>query len=320
MKEIKPCPLCNTECEVYSLSILNQLFTVDCSLCGKYNITDVTIRVLGKRKDSLYIISGVTRNFYELHKGADGFFVIKSEMIEDDSKFQAEFLSKSPKSVLEKVLLLLQYISRKTNYPGDDVFINLSQDYSVCFCKNSSELNFYLKHLKEIGDIKMGIAANGGHNTSLTAEGWRKVESLRKPNIESKQAFVAMWFDESMNEIFEKGICPLGDEKDESYTGFKMLRIDQEPFNDKICDHIIAEIRQSRFMIADCTELRPAVFFEAGYAMGLGIAVIFTCKEGTDIKKCFDTDHYNHILWKDADDLKNKLKDRILATIGKVRS
>jgi nucleoside 2-deoxyribosyltransferase len=128
-----------------------------------------------------------------------------------------------------------------------------------------------------------------------------------------------MWFDESMDEMFEKAICPLGDEKDESYTGFKMLRIDQKHFNDKICDHIIAEIRKSRFMIADCTELRPPVFFEAGYAMGLGLPVIFTCKEGTDIKKCFDTDHYNHIVWKDADDLKDKLKDRILATIGKVR-
>jgi len=318
MEEKKTCHLCNAQCEVDSSGPLNDHYTIKCPVCGKYYLSDFAIDFLDKRKDDFHIISGITRNFYELHKDTGESFVIKAVMIKDDAIFQAEFISKAPKSVLEKALLLLQYISRKSNYPGDDMFINLSQDYSVCFCKNADELKFYLKYLNEIRDIKIGAATREGHNISLTAEGWRKVENLEKPNIESKQAFVAMCLAESMNEIFEKGICPLGDEKDKSYTGFKMLRITQKHFNDKICDHIIAEIRQSRFMIADCTELRPAVFFEAGYAMGLGLPVIFTCNEGTDIKKCFDTDHYNHIVWKDADDFKNKLKDRILATIGKV--
>jgi len=314
MKEINPCPLCKTKCEIYGIPPFNQRFTISCPSCGKYNLTDIAIQVLDKRKDSFHIISGITRNFRELHKDTDGFYVIKGEMIDDDAKFQAEFISKAPKSVLEKALFLLQYISRKTNYPGDKVLVTPSQDYPICFCKNAKELIFYINHIRDNGDVKADETMKD-YSLSLTIKGWQKVESLNNPNIESKQAFVAMWFDESMNEIFEKGVCPLGDEKDESYTGFKMLRIDQKHFNDKICDNIIAEIRRSRFMIADCTKLRYAVFFEAGYAMGLGLPVIFTCKEGTDIKKCFDTDHYNHIVWKDADDLRNKLKDRILATI-----
>jgi nucleoside 2-deoxyribosyltransferase len=98
-----------------------------------------------------------------------------------------------------------------------------------------------------------------------------------------------------------------------------MLRIDTKKFNDKICDHIVAEIRRSRFMIADVTRHRRAVYFEAGYAIGLGLEVIWTCR-GDHMKRAeriFDTRQYNHIVWTTHEDLREKLKDRILATIGK---
>jgi hypothetical protein len=324
MTEKKACPLCGTKCDVYSI-IVSDHNTIDCPLCGKYSLTGRTKIYLDSRKDSFSIISGVTRNFYELHKDTSAPFVISNEMITDDSKFQAEFISKAPKSVLEKAALLLQYIARNSNEkPSTPVLIMPEIDYPIAFCKDKDELKFYIDYLtkreliiSKCNNPQITHLEEPTYNISLTVDGWVEVEKLKRPNLESKQAFVAMWFIDSMNEIFEKGICPLGDEKDKSYTGFKMLRIDQKHFNDKICDHITADIKQSRFMIADCTELRPAVFFEAGYAMGLGLPVIFTCREGTDIKKCFDTDHYNHIVWKDADDLKNKLRDRILATIEK---
>jgi len=315
MKEINPCPLCKTKCEIYSIAPLNQLFTIDCPSCGKYNLTDIAIHVLDIRKDSFHIISGITRNFCELHKDTDGFFVIKGEMIDDEAKFQAEFISKAPKSVPEKALLLLQYICRKSNYPGDKVLVNPSQDYPICFCKNAKELIFYINHIRDSGDIKADGTMRD-YTLSLTIKGWQKVESLNRPNIESKQAFVAMWFDECMDNIFKNGIEAIEDD-----TGFKMFRVDKIQFNDeKICDKVISKIKESRFLIADVTEQRQAVYFEAGYAMGMGLPVIWTCKE-SDIKKCcFDTRQYNHIFWKDAEDLRTQLKERILATIGKANN
>jgi hypothetical protein len=324
MTEKKACPLCGTECTIYSI-IMSDHNTIDCLLCGKYNLAGRAKEHLNSRKHSFYIISGVTRNFYELHKDTSDPFVISYEMITDDAKFQAEFISKAPKSVLEKASLLLQYIARNSNEkPSTPVSITVETDYSIIFCKDRDELNFYINYLTKRGLIRsqnthpelshLKDIVDTTYDISLTFDGWVEVEKLKRPNLESTQAFVAMWFDDSMNEIFEKGILPLGDKNE---TGFKMVLIKQKHFNDKICDHILAEIKQSRFVIADCTGLRHAVLFEAGYAMGLGLPVIFTCKEGTDIKKCFDTDHYNHIVWKDADDLKNQLRDRILATIGK---
>ena len=280
----------------------------ECPACGNYSITGRAQFHLRNRKESLYIISGVTRNHYELYESP---FIITEEMVRDDLEFQAEFQNKMPKSVLDKASLLLQYIARKSSHPGDSVLINPSQDYPICFCKNAKELIFYINHIRDVGDIEEEGTMQDS-SLSLTAEGWRKIENTAKLNLESKQSFVAMCFNESLKEIFTKGIAPL-----ETDTGFKMYRVDQEPFNEKICDRVIADIRKSRFLIADVTGLRHAVFFEAGYAMGLGLPVIFTCKKGTEIENCFDTRQYNHIVWENAEDLKTKLKDRILATIGK---
>jgi nucleoside 2-deoxyribosyltransferase len=123
-----------------------------------------------------------------------------------------------------------------------------------------------------------------------------------------------MWFDGQMDSVFKDGILAL-----EAETGFRMLPIDMKQFNEKICDQIVAEIRRSRFLIADVTGHRQGVYFEAGFAMGLGLPVIWTCRED-QINEChFDTRQYNHITWKTPEELRDKLKNRILATIGSAR-
>ena len=86
-------------------------------------------------------------------------------------------------------------------------------------------------------------------------------------------------------------------------------------FNDKICDEIIAHIRKAKFVIADVTQHKTGVYFEAGFAMGLGKPVIWTCKEEDLEKVHFDTRQYNHIFWKDENDLYERLTRRIQATI-----
>jgi hypothetical protein len=58
------------------------------------------------------------------------------------------------------------------------------------------------------------------------------------------------------------------------------------------------------------------VYFEAGYAMPLGLPVIWLCQEDDKNRVHFDTRQYNHIFWKDIEDLRTQLRNRILATIG----
>ena len=56
------------------------------------------------------------------------------------------------------------------------------------------------------------------------------------------------------------------------------MRVDFVEHNDKICDKIVAEIRTCQFLVADGTLQRAGVYFDAGFEMGLGRPVIWTCR------------------------------------------
>ena len=61
---------------------------------------------------------------------------------------------------------------------------------------------------------------------------------------------------------------------------------------------------------------RGSVYYEAGFAHGFKIPVIFTCRKNAI--KCihFDTRQYNHIVWETSIELKERLTNRIAAVIG----
>lgn len=141
-------------------------------------------------------------------------------------------------------------------------------------------------------------------------EGWQKFEELQKRQPDSKQCFVAMSFNSELNDIYERGI-----KKAVKDAGFKPIRIDREEHNEKICDKIIAEIRKSRFIVADFTQQKHGVYFEAGFAMGLNIPVLWLCRKDDVDNLHFDIRQYNHIVWENHDDLYTQLKNRIQAVI-----
>jgi nucleoside 2-deoxyribosyltransferase len=162
---------------------------------------------------------------------------------------------------------------------------------------------------------RTSTSQNTIHEVMLRPPGYARLAELDGTTTASKQAFVAMWFDDSMKDAYEKGIAPAIRD-----AGYEPLRIDKKDHNNKIDDEIIAEIRRSRFVVADFTQgdtgARGGVYYEAGFAHGHGIPVIFTCMEDIIGKVHFDTRQYNHITWKTPDDLRQSLARRISATIG----
>ena len=124
-----------------------------------------------------------------------------------------------------------------------------------------------------------------------------------------------MWFDRSMDQAYEKGIGPAIEE-----AGYEPLRIDRREHNGKIDDAIIAGIRRSRFLVADFTQgacgARGGVYYEAGFAHGLNMPVLFTCRQDAIEHVHFDTRQYNQITWETPEDLRTRLVQRISATIG----
>ena len=99
-----------------------------------------------------------------------------------------------------------------------------------------------------------------------------KIEHLYK--ITGNKCFVAMWFDPSLENAFKNGF-----KKAIRESGYKPLRIDKKEYNESIYAEIVTEIRQSKLVVADFTGNREGVYFEAGFAHGLGIPVIYTCRK-----------------------------------------
>jgi nucleoside 2-deoxyribosyltransferase len=84
----------------------------------------------------------------------------------------------------------------------------------------------------------------------------------------------------------------------------------------RIDDEIIAQIRKSRFMVADFTSQNPGAYFEAGLMQGLGRPVFWMCNDAEREKLHFDTRQYNHILYTDLGDARVRLHNRIIAVVG----
>jgi nucleoside 2-deoxyribosyltransferase len=90
-------------------------------------------------------------------------------------------------------------------------------------------------------------------------------------------------------------------------------------------DQIVALIRDSRFVVADLTLNRGGVYYEAGFAFGLGTPVIPTCREdhldeaNTETKIHFDVRHLNVLTWNDGKlpEFRERLKTRIEAVLGR---
>lgn len=216
-----------------------------------------------------------------------------------------------PSLVSERLNRTLQNIHKSSTYPGQRIKFALERDGPVFFAENAHAMIFLAKTLQEKGWISCSFTTDAV-DVTLTEAGWGRIAELESGGTrkESRVVFVAMWFDESLQLAWKEGF-----QKAIEGTGYQALRIDLKEHNEKICDSIIAEIRKSRFLVADFTGHRGGVYYEAGFAKGLGMEVIWTCRE-TDLEKThFDTRQYNHIVWKDEKDLLEKLKRRIEATI-----
>ena len=154
-----------------------------------------------------------------------------------------------------------------------------------------------------IRDLQSTIATIRGYISEM-----KRAISL---NQFSRDCFVAMWFDDSMEETYQVGIySPL------KKMGYNPIRIDKKAHNERIDRQIFDGIRKSRFVVSDITGHRGGVYYEAGFAAGLGLPVIQTCNESDFSKRHFDVFTINTIVYKTNEDLAEKLRQRVMETIG----
>ncbi len=298
------CFLCeSSDIDLYPAARNPLNIQVKCPICGYYTITTLVVGsgLWEKESAKRHLLSALTRQASD----AGSPMTITTENL-------YQLLDSVPKfdTPLENINLTLLLVMKKQSRADEYVNLDPNKDYPLVYVHDAAEFYHIIRTLFQQGFLEYDKSAGRQEEVRLTPQGWKQALELQKTQRISDQAFVAMSFAKELHEVWEKGIKPALES-----TGFKPCRVDQEEHNEKIDDRIIVGIRQSGLLVADFTGHRQGVYFEAGLAMGLGIPVIYTCKD-TDIDTAhFDTRQYNHVVWTEPSELKSKLSLRISATI-----
>lgn len=165
---------------------------------------------------------------------------------------------------------------------------------SVLFERERGEFSQKYSHRVAIEDFDM-LNQDTDDVDQLAEDVLALCEDLMTPNT----VFVIMSFKEEFDDLYAayRAAC-----KD---FGFEAVRTDQVFSLERIIPRILDGIRRSAFVIADVTETSPNVFYEVGFAEGLGRPVIATAKEGTSLP--FDIADTPVVFWSNLEDLKQKL-------------
>ncbi len=317
------CPICNTACRAIPLDNADA-HKIKCGICGTYVATG---QYLASKGISLLIpiervkLGGVIREAEDEGRAPP----------ELDYPQVAAILSRTRvPGALEQADAMIDFIARKTTF-GEHTALEHEQLWACRLFMKSVEAFKALAGALHVSGLMNGKADETVHGYRLTLAGWERARAIQKTKGSGNQAFVAVWFHGGMNNAFNLGFEPALKE-----TGYEPYRVDRAHHNNRIDDEIMGQIRRSKILVADATGARPSVYYEAGFAYGLDIPVIWCCNSAlrghafepsavapdlekppaaisTDWFKCvaFDTNHLNFILWATETELHERLAARI---------
>ncbi len=295
------CPLCGNGAESQRIPVQNRTGYV-CPFCGRFSIHDDV-----SFDDIKYLLAGY---LFEINHRADTGNPI---ILNKQSIQQILVSSLLPSNILDKIIKCLKYLSIETKYYGEEIEVPPVAMYAY----NLEEAFDIVSDLDTQG-LLHSSSTQGFLGASITFDGLFYVEKYQK-ELKTNQCFIAMWFNSETDDLWKKAIKPgcLA-------AGYNPVKIDLLPHNDNIVDKILAEIRRSLFLIADFTGQNRGVYYEAGFAKGLGKQVIQLCRkdyfEGSDRehKLHFDNTQVNTRLWEQGkeEELKEKIQFNIEANFG----
>lgn len=335
MKKSEICPFCNS---LANSEIDYDKGTVlwECPTCGRFKLS---VHLVGNDflkpnfKDMV-----ATYLFYNgVHQKAEDLFASKRQYIwldnephkSDENNYFEDVTMDQIKAFYnvnftQKISMILLDVAKRSRFFDNWVRYSFNQILSMTFGKRwdnnriyhedilTNQILFILSYLKNNHFIDYGINnPNGDYSLKMLTSGWARVENTEQDNSEKKNVFIAMSFDESMNEVKEtikKAIIS---------NGYIPRIMDEIEHNNQIVPEMLYEIRQAKFLIAELTNHNNGAYFEAGYALGVGKDVIQVCRKDTFREDGhFDVKQVNTILWKNQEDLYKRLDARIKATIS----
>lgn len=301
------CPLCDRVAEFVGRAGGRDAYVCKCDVCGRFIFTDEFVMAVEAEpnRGNRYLISSLTR------RASD-----RAEILELLSYSVEELIALAPKprtpsDVLDPLMIAIHASMVDVSSP---VRVALN-DYPLFALRSSDQLGEFLGLLQQLELVTARMdEAKAEYVVWLTLKGWERIAELRRTGRSSAQAFVAMSFAPELDAAWSNGIQPAL-----VSAGWRPLRMDRLQHNERIDDKIISEIRRSGLLVADFTGQRAGVYFEAGFAQGLGIPVIWTVTESELASVHFDTRQYNHIVWSNPEELRERLYDRVMASIAPPR-
>jgi hypothetical protein len=297
MSSSQQCPICDSSASIMFGSPANR---VDCVRCGQYeqgtpwsNIADIRHRI---------VLSGWVRE----QNAAGSVPSLTKEVI--------DLVTARPRPDLtSRAMLLLRQIAQlegalRGGHLSNKQIVESKKTAGITYSLDATEIHVLLQLLEFEKLVSWKINPEG---IVLTIPGILAVEKMSSTGAEFAQGFVAMWFNPELDAAWTSGFDPAIRK-----AGYRPFRIDKKEYIGGITDEIIAEIRRSRFVVVDYTEQANGAYFEAGFALGLGLAVIPTCRADQIGKLHFDIRHLNTLPWGSPEDLSANLSKRIIAILG----
>lgn len=294
---MEACPLCQTANA--SVDATTLIYGVSCQACGRYDITKAAYDFVLKQKKLAYAVA-----FWVSEQVSFGLIPLVDEtLVESIRARPIPTVKRRAERYLSAVIGLLDGRLSGAFSPFDPKLLVASQS------RSQADAVALAQFWVTAGAVRH--AEPPSHHFVLMAKAHFILDEMMQQRAGSTQCFVAMSFSEDMHTVYQDGIRPAVEA-----SGYEPLRLDRKHYDGKVDDEIILEIRRSAFLVADFTKHRGGVYYEAGFAHGLGRRVIFTCRQDDVANLHFDVRQYNTITWANPVDLVDPLRNRILALFG----
>ena len=279
--------------------------------CRIYNnVLSVDNKEKIKRLHQIYLFMKKTPSEYSEYRFCYDANLSGGEIVDSNYVNVAALMKSYPKSFMDKMEKALYNLSKAYSIYG----YTFSEEFEMTHLLYCEESKDYVTEVSGILDIlcELGYLDHDLSNFRITAKGWEKVSEMEQTES-NNQGFIAMSFrneTKAISESFKNTI---------SRCGYIPRRIDEKEHNNQIVPEILFEISRSKFVVVDVTYPNYGAYYEAGYAEALGKEVIICCRDkefNGDSKPHFDIAQKSTIVWKDEEDLENRLYRRIEATVG----
>lgn len=129
------------------------------------------------------------------------------------------------------------------------------------------------------------------------------------PMSDDGLVFVVCSFAPDMDPVFDAVACAAAS------VGLRAVRVKDVHGDYRVTDKILTLVRDARLVVADLSHGGPNVYFELGYARGLGKTVITILRAGAIAH--FDVQDWAYLEYIDSRPLEHQLRERFRFEMGR---